>query len=91
MGNLVGSVETRLGLWVLAPIRFTLCVSFAKIEMVEDQGWSWRELMNFNGVGAEQKVQLEALALLMSILQHPDNKPANQRLVCLKDGVLSVC
>ncbi len=58
-----------------------------KIETLEDQGWGWNELMNFEGVSRERVAHREALALLMSILQHPDNKPENQRLVCPKDGI----
>ncbi len=58
-----------------------------KIEMKEDQGWSWKELMNFSSVSPEKQIHREALGLLMSILQHPDSKGENQRLVCLKDGI----
>jgi hypothetical protein len=47
-----------------------------------DQGWSWKEFEQLNGRPSYEK---DALKLLASFIQHSDNKPPQQRLVC--DGV----
>jgi hypothetical protein len=48
----------------------------------EDQGWSWKELDTVSGRPTYEK---DALKLMGVFLQHSDNKPPQQRLVC--DGV----
>jgi hypothetical protein len=48
----------------------------------EEQGWSWKELDDNNGRPISEK---DGLKLLGAFLQHSDNKPPQQRLVC--DGV----
>ena len=48
----------------------------------EEQGWSWKELDDSNGRPISEK---DGLKLLGAFLQHSDNKPPQQRLVC--DGV----
>lgn len=51
-------------------------------------GWSWDELHSLFSsdpvIASEQKIHRDALTLLMSILQHTDSKPDNQRLMCAK-------
>jgi hypothetical protein len=48
----------------------------------EEEGWSWKELDDNNGRPIAEK---DGLKLLGAFLQHSDNKPPQQRLVC--DGV----
>jgi hypothetical protein len=47
-----------------------------------DQGWSWKEFAASNGRPTYEK---DGLMLLGAFMQHSDNKPPQQRLVC--DGV----
>ena len=52
-------------------------------------GWSWKELSEVHqDAGGASVSQLDALKLLAVMLQHSDNKPEQQRLVCL-DGAES--
>jgi hypothetical protein len=46
-----------------------------------DEGWSWKEFDESNG---QPKSQRDALKLLAAFIQHSDNKPPQQRLVCDK-------
>jgi hypothetical protein len=53
------------------------------IEERPDQGWRWDELARVDpGVGGAPRAHRHALLLLAAFLQHRDNKPSNQRLVC---------
>jgi hypothetical protein len=45
----------------------------------EDEGWSWKELDEFNGRPTYER---DGLKLLGAFMQHSDNKPPQQRLVC---------
>jgi hypothetical protein len=57
------------------------------IETYEDSGWGWPELdLVDERLGGASHAQLDALRLLASVIQHTDSKPAQQRLICLKDG-----
>jgi len=47
-----------------------------------DEGWSWKEFEASNGRPLSEK---DGLRLLAAFIQHSDNKPPQQRLVC--DGV----
>ena len=47
-----------------------------------DEGWSWKEFDASNGRPSSEK---DGLKLLAAFIQHSDNKPPQQRLVC--DGV----
>ena len=49
----------------------------------EDQGWSWKELDTANGRPTYER---DGLKLLAAFMQHSDNKPPQQRLVCRKCG-----
>jgi hypothetical protein len=56
------------------------------IETAPESGWSWRELdLVDEKVGGAPAAQRDALKLLAVFVQHTDNKPAQQRLVCLED------
>lgn len=64
----------------------TVVRKYSGHKMVEegkkDQGWSWKEFDQSNGRPSYEK---DGLKLLASFIQHSDNKPPQQRLVC--DGV----
>jgi hypothetical protein len=54
------------------------------IETQPDSGWAWPELDLVNeAAGGAPRAQRDALKLLAVIIQHTDNKPAQQRLVCV--------
>jgi hypothetical protein len=44
-----------------------------------EEGWSWKELDEYNGRPNSEK---DGLKLLGAFIQHSDNKPPQQRLVC---------
>jgi hypothetical protein len=54
------------------------------IELRKDSGWAWVEL-NFvdQTSGGAPLAHRDALKLLAAMIQHTDNKPQQQRLVCL--------
>ena len=54
------------------------------IELNKDSGWAWVEL-NFvdQTSGGAPLAQRDALKLLAAMMQHTDNKPQQQRLLCL--------
>jgi hypothetical protein len=47
----------------------------------EEEGWSWKELDTDNGRPSYER---DGLKLMGAFLQHSDNKPPQQRLVCHK-------
>ncbi len=52
-------------------------------------GWSWSELDGLEeAAGGAPKEQRDALKLLVVFLQHTDNKPEQQRLICLPGGLV---
>jgi hypothetical protein len=54
-----------------------------KIEVVDDQGWSWYELDRIDPkAGGSSRAEVDALRLLAIVLAHWDNKGANQKLLC---------
>jgi hypothetical protein len=55
-----------------------------EIELHKDSGWAWVEL-NFvdQTSGGAPLAHRDALKLLAAMIQHTDNKPQQQRLVCL--------
>ena len=58
------------------------------IESEGQGGWSWPELDLVDpAAGGAPLAHREALKLLAVFVQHGDNKRAQQRLVCLRDGV----
>jgi hypothetical protein len=50
----------------------------------DEQGWSWKELDADNGRPTYER---DGLKLLAAFMQHSDNKPPQQRLVCHKVNV----
>jgi len=54
------------------------------IETKEDSGWAWPELSLVDDrAGGAPRLQIDALRLLASLLQHTDSKPAQQRILCV--------
>jgi hypothetical protein len=54
------------------------------IELRKDSGWAWVELSFVDQTsGGAPLAQRDALKLLAAMIQHTDNKPQQQRLVCL--------
>jgi hypothetical protein len=48
------------------------------------EGWGWKELASVDpAAGGAPRAQVDALRLMAVFLSHWDNKPENQRLVCL--------
>jgi hypothetical protein len=53
------------------------------IETAPDSGWAWPELDTVDeAAGGAPRAQRDALKLLAVFVQHTDNKPAQQRLLC---------
>ena len=53
------------------------------------EGWSWKELDVVNPeAGGAPRDQRDALKLLAVFFQHTDNKPSNQRILCLDSSPL---
>jgi hypothetical protein len=58
------------------------------MEISTDSGWAWPELDEVQqAAGGAPVAHRDALKLLAVFLQHTDNKPAQQRLVCVSDEV----
>jgi hypothetical protein len=54
------------------------------MEISVDSGWAWPELDQVDeAAGGAPRAHRDALKLLAVLLQHTDNKPAQQRLVCV--------
>ncbi len=51
------------------------------------EGWSWSELDRIDpSLGKDARAERDALRLMAVLLNHWDNRPDNQRLVCLPGG-----
>lgn len=62
------------------------------LETHEDEGWDWHELSLVNPkAGGAPLVHREALELLAAFLQHTDNKPEQQRMICPPDDPGKPC
>jgi hypothetical protein len=58
-----------------------------RIETRKLEGWRWRELPKIDAAaGGASRAHLDAFRLMAIFLSHWDNKPENQRLICLDDG-----
>lgn len=56
------------------------------IETAPESGWAWSELDRVDeAVGGAPHAQRDALKLLAVFVQHTDNKPAQQRLICVDE------
>lgn len=70
-------------------VRFDAAVIERKMAAAEwspdgREGWAWNELNVVNpAFGGAPRAHRDALALLAVLLQHTDNKPQQQRVVCL--------
>ena len=57
-----------------------------KLETKKVRGWGWNELSKIDAAaGGAPRKHLDALRLLAMFLNHWDNKPKNQRLLCLDE------
>jgi hypothetical protein len=55
-------------------------------EFFEEQGWAWPELDHVaDEARGARRAERDALKLLAVFLQHSDNKPVQQRLMCLDE------
>ena len=65
------------------------------LETEPESGWSWADLDKVDeATGGAPRAQRDALKLLAVFVQHTDNKPAQQRLVCVdekSEGDEGVC
>jgi hypothetical protein len=63
-------------------------VAGEEVEVDGYKGWSWREIESVadNSVGAS-RAEIDALKLLAAFVQHVDNKPDNQAIVCVDDTI----
>jgi hypothetical protein len=60
----------------------------APIETPDFKGWAWPELDQVDVVaGGASRAEVDALKLMAVFLQHTDNKPSQQELVCLPGHV----
>ena len=56
-----------------------------EIESTDRQGWGWWELDRIDLLHGANRAERDALRLVSLIIAHSDNKPSNQRLVCVAD------
>jgi hypothetical protein len=78
------SLETRKGARSFDPAMIERPVVGAVVETGEDSGWSWPELdLVDEEEGGAPIAHRDALKLLAVLMQHTDNKPEQQRIVCL--------
>jgi len=57
------------------------------VEVGDVEGWSFDELSRIEAKrGGATRAEVDALRLMTVLLGHWDNKPSNQRLVCLEDS-----
>ena len=57
-----------------------------RIEARKIKGWKWHELAKIDPAsGGARRAEVDALRLMAVVLSHWDNKPENQRLLCLDD------
>lgn len=62
-----------------------------RIETRKIKGWKWHELAKIDpAAGGATRAEVDALRLMAVFLSHWDNKPDNQRLMCLDDGCTRV-
>jgi len=82
--KLDGAPGQRPDEFVFDPAAIERKASGKTIETHPDEGWSWKELdLVQEAAGGASPAQRDALKLLAVLMQHGDNKPQQQRLVCL--------
>ena len=78
--------EVRKGTRIFDPAMIERPVVGEVLETGDGSGWAWPELALVNEEeGGATLAQRDALKLLAVLLQHTDNKPEQQRIVCI-DG-----
>lgn len=78
--------EGERGYYTFLPALVEVKTDGNKIENVEDQGVSWEEFNDYEGLTLEQKTIRDAFVLLMAFTHHADSKPDQQRLSCEKSA-----
>jgi hypothetical protein len=95
LGTQKGTIESCIGKLDYAAVRrlpdavIELPVPGRRIEARRLEGWGWKELDKVDpAAGGAPRAHVDALRLMAVFLAHWDNKPENQRLLCLgeKDG-----
>lgn len=82
------ATQPRLPLATFEPAVVEREVPGEEIAHKPDEGWRFKELdLVDEAQGGAPAPQRDALRLLAAFVQHSDNSPNNQRLVCLPDGV----
>jgi hypothetical protein len=57
----------------------------------EDEGWSWWELDRVDPAAGATRAEVDALRVVARFIGHWDNKPGNQRMVCLAAPARGAC
>ena len=82
------ATEPRLPLVTFDPAMVERDLPGEEIAHKPDEGWKFDELsLVEESQGGAPAAQRDALRLLAAFVQHSDNSPNNQRLVCLPEGV----
>jgi hypothetical protein len=83
--KLRGAANGRTGEVVFDPAAVERKAAGKTIETRTDEGWTWDELdLVDEAAGGAPQAHRDALKLMAVLLQHGDNKPAQQRLTCLE-------
>jgi hypothetical protein len=76
--------DVRNGTRIFDPAIIERPLAGTVIETREGSGWRWPELATTNEMeGGAPLAQRDALTLLAVFMQHTDNKPEQQRIVCI--------
>jgi hypothetical protein len=82
--KLGGRHGERKGELIFDPAAIERKAAGKTVETRPDEGWSWKELdLVQEAAGGAPSAHRDALKLLAVFMQHGDNKPSQQRLVCL--------
>lgn len=78
-----GTPDNGSGALVFDPASIERKLKGQVLETEPESGWAWSELDNVDeAAGGAPRAQRDALKLLAVFVQHTDNKPAQQRLLC---------
>jgi hypothetical protein len=78
-----GSTATR----VFDPAAIERDFPGEKVEVPGFEGWAWPELERLDGRNGAPRAHLDALKLLAVFVQHVDNKPEQQAIICAEDSI----
>jgi hypothetical protein len=84
--NVEGTRQSGSAALVFDPVSIERKLKGRVIETEPESGWAWAELANVDeAAGGAPVAQRDALTLLAVFVQHTDNKPAQQRLLCVDE------